>query len=63
MTIYTCPMHPEVQQDTPGRCPTCGMKLVPKETVQQKPMQTHHEDKALGKLTKRRYMPLIVIKG
>jgi len=25
---YTCPMHPEVVRDTPGRCPHCGMKLV-----------------------------------
>lgn len=28
--IYTCPMHPEVQQPTPGTCPKCGMKLQPK---------------------------------
>ena len=26
-TIYTCPMHPEVQQDHPGSCPKCGMAL------------------------------------
>ncbi len=26
---YTCPMHPEVVNDGPGRCPICGMKLVP----------------------------------
>jgi len=26
---YTCPMHPEVVQDTPGSCPKCGMALVP----------------------------------
>ena len=25
--IYTCPMHPEVQQDHPGDCPKCGMRL------------------------------------
>jgi Cu+-exporting ATPase len=25
--IYTCPMHPEVQQNHPGDCPKCGMAL------------------------------------
>jgi hypothetical protein len=25
--IYTCPMHPEVKSDKPGKCPTCGMEL------------------------------------
>ena len=27
--IYTCPMHPEVQQDHSGSCPKCGMALEP----------------------------------
>lgn len=31
-TIYTCPMHPEIEQDEPGSCPKCGMDLVPKES-------------------------------
>jgi FtsP/CotA-like multicopper oxidase with cupredoxin domain len=26
--IYTCPMHPEVVSEEPGRCPSCGMKLI-----------------------------------
>lgn len=26
---YTCPMHPEVKSATPGKCPKCGMTLVP----------------------------------
>lgn len=26
---YTCPMHPEVQQQQPGQCPICGMGLIP----------------------------------
>lgn len=26
---YTCPMHPEVQQQGPGSCPKCGMALEP----------------------------------
>jgi Cu+-exporting ATPase len=28
-TLYTCPMHPEVQQIGPGTCPKCGMALEP----------------------------------
>jgi Cu+-exporting ATPase len=28
-TIYTCPMHPEIRQPTPGNCPKCGMALEP----------------------------------
>src|SRR5690606_3185164 len=27
--IYTCPMHPEVEQQGPGTCPKCGMALEP----------------------------------
>jgi len=26
---YTCVMHPEVRSDRPGKCPKCGMELVP----------------------------------
>ena len=26
---YTCPMHPEIQQQKPGNCPKCGMALEP----------------------------------
>jgi len=28
--IYTCPMHPEIEQEQPGNCPICGMTLEPK---------------------------------
>ncbi len=28
--IYTCPMHPEVEQIGPGICPKCGMALEPR---------------------------------
>ncbi len=28
--IYTCPMHPQIQQDRPGICPICGMTLEPR---------------------------------
>lgn len=26
---YTCPMHPQIQKQEMGRCPICGMSLVP----------------------------------
>jgi Cu+-exporting ATPase len=29
-TVFTCPMHPEVEQIGPGDCPKCGMALEPK---------------------------------
>jgi Cu+-exporting ATPase len=29
-TIYTCPMHPEIERAGPGDCPICGMALEPK---------------------------------
>ncbi len=29
-TVYTCPMHSEVEQSGPGSCPKCGMALEPK---------------------------------
>ncbi len=28
--LYTCPMHPEIEQRGPGDCPICGMDLEPK---------------------------------
>ena len=35
-TLYTCSMHPEVISDRPGRCPKCGMTLVPKDPAEGK---------------------------
>ena len=32
-TIFTCPMHPEIEQVGPGTCPKCGMALEPKEVA------------------------------
>ena len=31
-TIYTCPMHPEIISDKPGKCPKCAMDLVLKSS-------------------------------
>lgn len=30
--MYSCPMHPEVRQSSPGNCPRCGMTLEPAAT-------------------------------
>jgi len=35
---HVCPMHPEVRQVGPGRCPKCGMDLVPADDASA----THH---------------------
>jgi Cu+-exporting ATPase len=32
--LYTCPMHPEIQQKGPGSCPICGMALEPAEITE-----------------------------
>ena len=29
--LYTCPMHPEIEQKGPGTCPKCGMALEAKD--------------------------------
>jgi membrane fusion protein, copper/silver efflux system len=31
---YTCSMHPSVKQQTPGKCPVCGMDLTPVTNAQ-----------------------------
>ena len=31
--VYTCPMHPEIEQVGPGTCPICGMALEPKDAA------------------------------
>lgn len=31
--VYSCPMHPQIQQHEPGNCPICGMALVAQKTT------------------------------
>jgi hypothetical protein len=38
-TQYTCTMHPEIISNKPGKCPKCGMKLVPKGEEQAHKME------------------------
>jgi P-type Cu2+ transporter len=39
---FTCPMHPEVIKSEPGKCPKCGMDLVPIE-INKKEDQSHQQ--------------------
>jgi len=41
--IYTCPMHPEIEQIGPGSCPKCGMDLVPKEADESAEQKKYKE--------------------
>jgi hypothetical protein len=34
--VYTCPMHPDVTSDKPGKCPKCGMALTLSKKEQMK---------------------------
>lgn len=45
---YTCPMHPEVVQDAPGKCPLCGMALerIPAEPAPSAPAPVAHDSHA-----------------
>ena len=47
--VYTCPMHPEVEQIGPGACPKCGMDLEPKGL----PAATGEDDPELRRMARR----------
>lgn len=41
--MYTCPMHPEVRQKGPGKCPKCGgMALVPEKKSDKDKAHDHN---------------------
>lgn len=50
--MYTCPMHPEIRQVDPGRCPICGMELA---------LEDAHISKTTHATSQESYTPLVVI--
>jgi RND family efflux transporter MFP subunit len=44
---WQCSMHPEVKSDKPGKCPICGMDLVPIYAAEAKPASASQERKIL----------------
>ena len=56
---FTCPMHPQIIQDAPGKCPLCGMDLVP--MVKQESSVGHISHKGgIADFRKRFYVVLIL---
>ena len=49
--MYTCPEHPEVVMNKPGKCPKCGMALVVKKDVKKDATKK-------GQPTKEKSMPM-----
>jgi RND family efflux transporter MFP subunit len=44
---WQCSMHPEVKSDKPGKCPICGMDLVPVYADEAKPALARQERRVL----------------
>jgi len=40
---YTCPEHPDVVMNKPGKCPKCGMALVEKKMMKKGMMEKKSE--------------------
>lgn len=49
---YICPMHPDVRQDKPGRCPKCGMDLIEVKGKRQEVKDEHkgHEMRPVSEM-------------
>lgn len=60
-TKYTCPMHPEVIQDSPGSCPKCGMDLVPMEPNESEELKTYRSLAKKMKISAFLAIPVLLI--
>jgi Cu+-exporting ATPase len=53
--IYTCPMHAQIRQNSPGNCPICGMTLEP--LAASETAEPNHE---LDDMTRRFWIGLVL---
>ena len=58
---YSCPMHPEVISDKPGRCPKCGMELELNKNKEER--MKNNERSNDEKTSVNSYKPLIIVIG
>lgn len=56
---FTCPMHPQIVQDGPGKCPLCGMKLVPLSKSASHDVHSKHKG-GIADFKKRFYVVLVL---
>lgn len=57
---YTCPMHPQIIKDDPGKCPLCGMQLVPLVNHEEKHTSSTGQNDAIADF-KRRFLISILL--
>lgn len=59
---YRCPMHPQIVQDTPGKCPLCGMELEPIQMDGHTPVEKGHGNHGgmIADFKKRFYVILVL---
>jgi len=57
---YTCPMHPQIIRDAPGKCPLCGMTLEPM-TLTAKGDNNHQKHSGMIADFKKRFYVVLVL--
>lgn len=45
--VWTCSMHPQIRQNEPGKCPICGMDLIPVDEVGDSPLNMEMSEEAI----------------
>src|SRR3989454_8599497 len=53
--VYSCSMHPDVKSNSPGKCPICGMQLIPVSSSHSGHAMAHgaheHATKPVGQMS------------